>query len=188
MNYSSVHKFTSQIPAFAGVTFVLRKQSEARRAQLRLMTAESQNRIRNLVSESQKLKAQPEESRDVVRIAAITDEIETEVIQGLNPVWLKWGVKSIQGLFLKDDDNPEAEPVAIETPEQLVANGPSELMVEILGTLKALAGMSEDEIKNYALPSTSGAQTDGSVRNTSASVAESVVSSAPETAHDSTAS
>jgi hypothetical protein len=169
--YSSSHTLQSEV--FPGVTFTLRKMSDSRRAELRLKTAKSNATVRELVKESQKVMAQPEESRDLARIAEIHEMIETEVISVLNPTWLRWGLKSVSGMTI-DGQEPNVE--------LLLAEGPSDLVAEILVTIKRVSHMSEDELKNFVLPSTFGAVEDGSERNTTAEPANDAAFSEAETA------
>lgn len=157
LQYQSSLSFESE--TFPGVTFTLRKMSEGRRAQLRLATAESNARIRNYVRESQRISAQPADSRDICRVAELNELIETEVISKLNPAWVRWGLKDITGITVDGNDHPDAD--------LLITEGPSDLTGEILLAIKTTSQMSEEELKNFVLPSTSGALTDGSVKTIS---------------------
>lgn len=175
LQYSSVQPFTSNV--FPGVSFKLRKMSESRRAILRVSTASANAEIRELLTEVRKLKEQPEETRDTSRVIALNEQIQTVIMEQLNPAWITWGVKSITGMML-DPGEQEEESIAVEN----AGRWPSELYAEVLDAVKASSTMTDEEIKNFVLPSISGAQTDGKNQSTGAQSASDVDTSAPATA------
>jgi hypothetical protein len=68
------------------------------------------------------------------------EKLEATVLAAeIDRAYLEWGLVSVEGLHI---DGVSA------TAESLVASGPVELAVEILGRIKAECGMTEDERKN----------------------------------------
>jgi hypothetical protein len=59
---------------------------------------------------------------------------------------VKWGLAGIEGLEI--DSKPA-------TPESLIERGPEELVREVLAAIRREAGLSEDEKKDFVLPSIS---------------------------------
>jgi hypothetical protein len=170
--------FVSQIrkesKTFPGVFYTLNKMSEARRANLRLRIAEPTSKIRNLLREMGKIEESyppTQENRpeavmdDLMKLA---DQMEELSASKINPEWLKWGCKKIEGLEI---DGVEA------TPELLITDGPPILFAEIVDEIKRLAQLNGDEEKNSASPTTSGAVTDGTSSDSSAATASSTASS-----------
>lgn len=184
--YSSTLSVDSH--AFPGVRFTLHKMSEARRAAFTLQTAEVQSRLRALNRQAAKLIQQVKENAELA--PELDGQIEdlyaqtTALVSGeLNPAYVRWGLKYITGLELHDDDQPDIV-LEIKTADQLIADGPPELFAEICGAIIAAANMTEAELKNFKLPSTSGGQTDGSGKTMTAEPASSGDGSEVETAPD----
>ena len=67
--------------------------------------------------------------------------------------YVKWGLAGVEGLEI--DSKPA-------TPESLVEQGPEELVREVLAAIRREAGLSEDEKKDFALPSISSEEDQGS--------------------------
>ena len=151
---------------FPGVFYTMNRMSEARRAQLRLRIAESTSRIRNLLREMSSIeekypftpeKARPEEIDSELMV--LGDKMEQISSDEINPQWLMWGLKGLEGL--------EIDGVAA-TPELLISDGPPALFTEIVTEIKRVAQLSGDEEKNSGSPTISGEQTVGEKTNTSA--------------------
>ena len=113
------------------------------------------------------------------KVEDLNEQIQAEIKVNLDPAWVRWGLKTITGLMIDDQE---------ATPELLISDGPSELFGEIAEVIKQTASMTEDQLKNFAWPSISGAQTDGTNLNTSAPNANDGDTSAVEIASDSSQS
>ncbi|WP_321471155.1 hypothetical protein [uncultured Paludibaculum sp.] len=183
--YSSTLKIDSQ--AFPGVQFVLRKMSEARRAEFRKQTVEVQSRLRNMNRDAarlvEELKTNAADLDITARVEAVTEAITGLVSGELNPAYVRWGLKGITGLVLENDgEDGESKPLC--TADELIDDGPPELFAEICGAIQAAATMTEAELKNFALPSTSGAPMAGNALISSAANANSADGSVQKTASD----
>jgi hypothetical protein len=171
LNFMSQIRKESQV--FPGVFYTLHKMSEARRSQLRLKIAESTSRIRYLLREMGKVEEKypdadnrPDEATD--QLIKLSDQME-EISQGsINPAWLMWGCKSIEGL--------EIDGVAAD-PKMLHEFGPPALYSEIVEDIKKTAQLNGEEEKNSESPTISGEATDGAKSDSSAVTASSTDSS-----------
>lgn len=121
MDYESCRTIDSKYRP--GVSFTIHRMSFERRVELT-------RRIRELAQKFEYLEA-GKEPRDQIEAALLATEIDT--------VYLRWGLKGIEGLNL--DGNPA-------TPERLVAAGPEDLCREAIEAIKAECGLSEAERKN----------------------------------------
>ncbi len=164
MNFVTTVKQESTV--FPGVFYVLNKMSEARRAQLRLLIAEPTSRIRNLLREMASIEdkhpvtattPRPEEVN--TELMALSDKMEQISSDEINPKWLKWGLKSLEGIEI--DGVPA-------NAELLLSDGPPALFMEIVDQIKRVAQLSGEEEKNSVSPITSGEPTGGETTNTSA--------------------
>lgn len=175
MNFVTTVKKESKV--FPGVSYVLNKMSEARRAQLRLLIAEPTSRIRNLLREMGALEdkypasSRPEEVNN--ELLVLSDKMEQISSDEINPKWLKWGLKSLDGIEI--DGVPA-------TADSLLADGPPALFMEIVDEIKRIAQLSGEEEKNSVSPTTSGEPTGGETTNTSAVGANSSDPITPEIA------
>jgi len=167
--YRPTITFESQV--FPGVSFTLRKMSEARRAEFTLATSDMQSRLLALTRESSALlESLPQGAEVIAPDAAATIEdlhvkVTSLIAQELNPAYVRWGLKCIAGLDLEDDEGNSA---ALTTAEALIADGPPELFAEICGAVRSASSMTEAELKNFVLPTIFGVQTAGSAPNSSA--------------------
>lgn len=159
MKYSST--LTVESKAFPGVTFVIRKMTEKRRTDFNLKTAAAVQKIQSLTKEAALIAERVGHSGDTLdtetrfRIEALNAEM-ISVIQGqLNPEYVRWGLKSVSGLDVEAED-PREDDIPIKTAEDVIALAPPELFEEICGSVIAASGMSEEELKNFKLPSISG--------------------------------
>lgn len=162
--YSSTITLDSQVNP--GVQFTIFKMSEARRADFRLKSAEPMGRVRNLTREaealSDRIKAMPDGEIDrtvLVQVEDLHESINTELICHVNPAWIRWGLKEVTGLII------DGEPATVES---LISKGDPALFAEVLQAIKDVSSMTDEQLKNYVLPSISGAQTDGNATSTSA--------------------
>jgi len=79
------------------------------------------------------------------------DETEAALLAGeIDRVYVRWGLAAVEGLEI--DGKPA-------TAEQLVENGPEDLVAEVLALVRKEAGLSEEELKNSASHSTSTTET-----------------------------
>ncbi len=179
MNFVSTSKEESK--TCPGVFYTLYKMSEARRAQLRLLIAEPTAKIRNLLREMTALEDRhpvteenPNRPEEVIdELLRLSDKMEQISSDEINPKWLKWGLKKIEGLQIDDQE---------ATPDMLTADGPPSLFQEIVDRIKRLAQLNGEEEKNFESPTTSGEPTGGETTNTSAVGASSSDSTPLETA------
>lgn len=109
--------------AIAGVTFTVRRISLGRRLEL----AEA---IRDLARQLEFQQA-AESAKDQVEAAVLAAEIDR--------VYLRWGLLEISGLRI-DGERP--------TVDKLFANGPEDLLREIVDRIKSECGLTEDQRKN----------------------------------------
>lgn len=174
-NYTSTARKESKI--FPGVFYTLNRMSEARRVQLRLRIAEPTAEVRRLLREMSKIEQVPEENRDeqtMEQLVTLADQMDVLSTQKIDPEWLRWGCKKVEGLMI---DDQEADV------EMLISEGPPALFDEIVGEIKKLAQLSGDEEKNSESPTTSGEPTGGTTPSTSAeNAASGDISESTETA------
>lgn len=179
MNFVSTSREESK--TFPGVFYTLYKMSEARRAQLRLLIAEPTSRIRLLLREMGNLEDKhpvtdenPNRPEEVVdELIKLSDKMEQISSDEIDPRWLKWGLKKIEGIEI--DDQPA-------TPDSLTSDGPPALFREIVDRIKRLAQLNGDEEKNSESLTTSGEPTGGETTNISVVGANSSDSITSETA------
>lgn len=178
MNY--VTTISNESKVFPGVTYVLNKMSEARRAQLRLRISEPTSRIRNLLREMANLEdrnpstAENPRSEEVNNeLLMLSDKMEQISSDEINPQWLEWGLKSIDGIDI------DGVPATLKT---LLTEGPPALFQEIVNEIKRVAQLNGDEEKNSGSPTTSGELTGGETTSTSAVGANSSETTTLETA------
>lgn len=178
--------------AFPGVTFTLKKMSEARRADFRLRMASVQAKLRDLLREAQALGESVNkngqdgmDSKTANRIDDINADVAGLLATEMDPEYVRWGLKRIEGLTGEDEDGND---IALTTADQLIADGPPELFAEICAAIRAASTMSEEELKNFRLPSISGTLTDGNGQSISVPTAGSADTSGLATAPDTTQS
>lgn len=178
MNFTTSTRKESK--TYPGVFYTLNKMSEAKRANLRLRIAEPTMKIRNLIRELKKLEDLPEEMRteDVLdRMTDLLEKMDLVSAQDVDPQWLLWGLKKIEGLDI--DDVPA-------TPESLLEAGPPLLFDEIVEEIKKVAQLNGEDEKNSESPIISGEQTVGTTTDTTATIAGNGATSEIETVASST--
>ena len=153
MNFLSRITIASQ--TCPGVAFTLNKMTEGRRIQLRFSLSLAQSRLADLMK--QRLDAFV--ASDVFEVNRLDDQVLATVQEDINPAYLKWGLHAIDGLTI------DGAPASVES---IYAEGPPELVAEILGAIRLNMGLSEVEEKNSQSPITSEAAEDGRMNDTTA--------------------
>jgi hypothetical protein len=190
--YNARVRRESELPAFAGVTFVLRKMSEKRRTALRESLFELEAEYMRLLMEASMARAQldqyvadvnreraersedplPSEQIDVPEeLAGKFADLEFRVRNNQaeqDHVFFLWGIQAIEGFDLISDGSDVA---VAATPESLYEDGPRELFMEGVRFVKQAAGLTVNERKNSSPPSTSTPEDGGHDESTSATSA-----------------
>ncbi len=143
---------------FPGVKFTLRKMTEGRRMDLRKQLAGPNQRARDILREQSELEKVEEEQRETIKIMNLQDEFDGLMLEVVNPIWIVWGCKQIEGLEVDGDS------LSVEDWK----NWPSALFDEILTAIKSEAELNGAERKNFVSPITSGGPADGSQSPSSA--------------------
>ncbi len=121
MHYESERTLESSVAP--GVKYTITRMSLGRRIELT-------RRAWELTGKAECLQAS-EDPREKLEAAALAAEIDQ--------LYLKWGLKRVEGLTL------DGEPA---TPESLIAIGPEELSKEILTAIRRECGLTDEERKN----------------------------------------
>lgn len=158
MNFESRITRASKLPGFDGVSFTLNKMTEGRRIKLRLQVAEKSAKLRELGERARAL-----DDQNGQEALQILEQINSLMVDEIDPVYVRWGLKSIDGLEI--DGKPA-------TPELLIEDGPPELYREILAAINEAAGLTERQRGESEPPTTSGAQADGRMSDSSAEPAD----------------
>lgn len=135
---------------FSGVSVVLKKMTEGRRLELRKLISEPNRRIREILREQANIEKEPEESRDMSKWLELQDEFDGIMIESINPAWITWGVKQIEGLEV------DGRSLGVDDWKEW----PSALFDEVLTAVKGEAELNGAERKNSESPTTSGALVD----------------------------
>jgi hypothetical protein len=130
---------------FPGVSVILKKMTEGRRMELRAVMGVPQKKIRDMRREQAIIEAQKEEIRDYPRWLDLQDEHEQLMTDAINPAWITWGVKQIEGLEV------DGKSLGVDDWK----DWPSALFDEVLGFVQEEAQLNGSERKNSELPSTS---------------------------------
>ena len=153
MNFESTVSHNSKLPGFEGVKFCLKKMTEGRRIKLRLALAAAQAELMDVLTEASNAKD------NEVKLAGLLNQVESIRGNTIDPLYVRWGVKSIEGLQIDGQD---------ATVDLLIEEGPPELYQEILSRVKKEAGLSDEEKGESVPPTTSNAATDGRTETTTA--------------------
>jgi hypothetical protein len=129
MNYESVKQVDSR--ECAGVRFGIYRMSFGRRLELT-------RKVRELLGRLEFVRAGQGGPADEAEAALLAGEIDRE--------YARWGLASVEGLEI--DGRPASA-------EDVIEKGPEKLVAEVLGAIRAEAGLSEDERKNCESHSTS---------------------------------
>lgn len=151
-------------PDFKGVSFTIHQLTEGRRLKARLVIADVNLQIRQLMQEQEE--AAQLKDDDEVKIALnrrIGLDIQDLVSDKLTPIWVRTLLVSVNGLTIK------GKPATVES---LIESGPPDLYNEISQHIKVAAGMTEKARGESAPPTTSNAQADGRISDSSATTVE----------------
>ncbi len=159
-NHETTRRFESETTP--EVTLILRKMTEGRRIELRKIIADPNRRIRDILRSQSMIEQSPEEARDNLKWLELQDEFDEIMITTLNPSWVKWGIKQIEGLVV------DGKSLGVEDWQ----DWPSVLFDEALTVVKAEAELNGAERKNFALPTISGEQVVSSPQSSTAEIAE----------------
>lgn len=140
---------------FEGVTFYLHKMTEGRRLDLRSKVAEPNRRIREILKEQASIEQTPEDSKDAAKWLELQDEFDGLMLEKVNPSWLTWGLKRVDGLEV------DGKPLGVEDWK----DWPSALFEEVIRAIKAESELNGTERKNSLLPTTSGQLEDTSQKS-----------------------
>ena len=154
-----------------GVSAVLRKMTEGRRLELRKLISEPNCRIREIIREQAGIEKVPEEERDMSKWLELQDEFEGIMVGTVNPAWIKWGVKQIEGL--------EVDGRSLGVDDWM--DWPSALFNELVSEVKEEAELNGAERKNYESHTTGGEPAPVSPSPLTADSARSVDGGASET-------
>lgn len=158
--HQTTRKFESVL--FEGVVVELRKMTEGRRMDLRKRLQPHNTKCKDLLREIGAIEKAPEDQRDFVRYTELNDEFDQVQIEHINPEWLSWGVKKVEGLIVDGRD------LGVED----WRDWPSALFDEVLKAIKFEAELNGEERKNLESPTTSGAQEGGSQNSSTAQSAD----------------
>ena len=148
--HDTTRRVSSEI--FSGVSVVLKKMTEGRRLELRKLISEPNRRIREILREQANIEKEPEESRDMSKWLELQDEFDGIMIESINPAWITWGVKQIEGLEV------DGRSLGVDDWREW----PSALFDEVLTAVKGEAELNGALRKNFESATTSGAQADSS--------------------------
>ncbi len=157
MNFDSRITLPSSLPEFAGVKFTFNKMTEGRRIKLRLAMADYHAKLREITDQASKIMEDTPE--DALKAFVLHQKVSEIVSDQINPMWVRWGLKSIDGLTI------DGEPATVES---LIESGPPELYAEIADAIKSASGLNEQQRGESGPLTTSGAQADGRMSDTSA--------------------
>ena len=143
--HDTTRRIDSEI--FPGVSVVLRKMTEGRRLELRKLISEPNRRIREILREQANIEKEPEESRDMSRWLELQDSFDQLMIEAINPSWISWGVKQIEGLEV------DGRSLGVDDWKEW----PSALFDEVLTAVKGEAELNGMQRKNLESATTSGA-------------------------------
>jgi hypothetical protein len=137
-----------------GVVLHLRKLTEGRRSKLRESLAPHQGVLKNLVEQlqsvSDELAKDGETAQQLLqKWSDLTEEFEAIQAETIGPIWIKWGIKHVEGLI-----NENGEPMTLDD----LFDWPSELYNEALAFIRGNTDMSEEDRGNSDSPTTSGGQ------------------------------
>lgn len=152
MSYSYTATRTYESEAFPGVVYHIRKMTEGRRFDLRARLAEPTRKMRDLMKAQESLGDVAGKDTDYARWLEIQDQIDEISVSIINPEWVKWGVKQLDGLVV---DNA---PLGLDDWQ----SWPSALFHEVLEVIKSEAELNGSERKNSKSPTISGEPEGGS--------------------------
>ena len=131
-----------------GVTVILKKMTEGRRIELRKLIGPFNKKIRDLLRGQAEIEQQPDETRDMAKYLDLQDEYDGVMVCEINPAWIIWGVKQIEGL--------EVDGTSLGVKEW--ENWPSAFFDEVLNAVKGEAELNGVGRKNSSSPTMPGEQ------------------------------
>jgi hypothetical protein len=134
-NHETIRKRESE--TCPGVTFFLQKMTEGRRLDIRHRIAEPNRRVLALLKEQTEIEKVDEAARDVHRYMELQEEFDSLMLEKINPEWIKWGVKKIDGL------EADGKPLGVDD----YLEWPSMLFSEVLDAVKSEAELNGAEKK-----------------------------------------
>jgi len=200
-DYNSKIDFHSAL--YSGVTVILRRMSEGRKAKLRKelvpFNAQYRELQHHLIEIDQRRTPIKDKQTGEIQVDKNTGDPLTEFVNPLDrleylnvlsdmdtleaneakPLYLRWAVESITGISIDGQDNPGVD--------VLIDAGPADLVDEILAEIKKLCGLTPAEQKNSASVSTSSAAEDTQTTDTAADPASSPEATGSETAQSTSA-
>lgn len=144
-----------------GVILHLRKLTEGRRADLRAKLAPHQRKMKELVDKmgalSDEIDSVDRDAPDALAViedkyvqwATMQEEFNVLQDETIAPIWLKWGVKAIEGLVSEND-----VPLTVDE----MREWPYELYEEAFKIVQGSTDISAEAQKNFDSPTTSGGQ------------------------------
>ena len=168
--HDTTRRISSEI--FSGVSVILRKMTEGRRLELRKLLGEPNRRIREILREQAAIEKIPEETRDMSKWLELQDEFDGIMIERVNPSWITWGVKQIEGLEV------DGRSLGVDDWKEW----PSALFDEVLKAVKDEAELNGSERKNLELPTIFGAPEGSTLGDLTANSAKSEDGGENETA------
>ena len=122
---------------FEGVTVFIYKMTEGRRADLRARIADYNAQMRDILREQDVLNKVPEEDRDIPKLLELNDRFD-ELQMKINPQWILWGVKAVEGL------EADGKPLTVNE----WTEWPSALFDEVLTKVREETELKGAQIKN----------------------------------------
>ena len=169
MEYTNTERIESKL--FPGVAFVFYKMIEERRIELRRLAADLSSKLRKLATQTRKLEYEfaktdlsDDQKEDLMEQQDLAmNETQSVLITELYPLYIKWGIQSVEGLTVNGE--------ACTAPEGLKW-GPEKLYHEALGLVQERMGLTEKQIKNLSSLTTSTEPEGGETSDTIAPIAE----------------
>jgi hypothetical protein len=180
MNFESRTTIQSTLPAFEGVSFTVHTLNEPRRMKARLALADTSRRLREIAAQAtaavggksleDPTKFSPEEMAAFLPFSERSGDIwAADVV----PAWIRALLISVQGLTI------DGKPATVES---FIEDGPAALYAEVARHITNEAGLTKRELGESEPPSTSSAQADGRMNDSSATPAGAAATSTSETA------
>ena len=162
------HETTRRIESteFPGVNIILKKMTEGRRLELRKLISDPNRRVREIFNEQavveEAAKSDQNDKAASAKWMELQDEFDGLMLEKINPAWVTWGVKQIEGLEV------DGKTLGVEDWK----DWPSALFSEVLNLVKSEAELNGSERKNFESPTTSGEPEGGTQKSSSVNTAE----------------
>lgn len=158
-NYTSSRRFTSE--TMPGVIVVLKKMTEGRRLELRKLIGPPNRRMREILKMQGDIEKTPEADRDDMKWLELQDEFDELIATQINPSYITWGVKRVDGLVVDD------ETLDVERWKEW----PSFFFDEVLQAVRDESELNGNERKNSESRTISGVAADSTQKSSTASSA-----------------